>query len=591
MKQLYPIFLLTILIFGCNSVQNPPEPGEEGSETIGGQVGDNKIGAITIVEQGHTSATVEASWEGFGDPQIVEYGYVWGDNNDPQLTPETSKIWKQNPELNVGLNKAFTHTIENLIPETDYWVRSYMKADGLSGKLGIAYPFKTLGNPAAVETGASSNVDANKFTVSGKILDLGSSEITEFGHIISRSGPPSINSDKFPHDGPVPVGHEFESTFENLIEGQLYYYNTYAYNQSGSLALGQARTVRTEALPDLYVESIVMVSDHGNLDNKVNRGEKLEYQIKVKNRGSLAANGVKLELIEESPYITSIEPNLIDLGTVPGGNTQSIDANEIRIEVDQFANWDSTVYIQLLLSDQEGRFWTDSLNFTIESSFVVTDGLIAYYTFDRDDSTGLFSNSELNNTLYSALKNNNPSYSPDIPAFAGDGYSLRFNASNYTYLNVGKNPIHARTKFTFSCWIKTDHVGDYLYFEKTRFNPYTYFSLLSGFEYYYSSSSIGGTKRFSFGISTQTVSDGKWHLLAVTRHGSEKRLFIDGLLVSTVTENYTSNDANEGIAIGAKVRSQSSEIEAPFHGLMDNIRFYNRRLSSEEIYELFQKRQ
>lgn len=591
MKQVYLILLFVSLILGCNSLQNPPGPGEEGEETIEGQIGDNKIGPISIVSVGHTSASIEASWEGFGSVEITEFGFVWGDNNDPQLTPENSKIWKQNPQQTVGLNKAFTHTIEDLAPETEYWVRSYMKASGISGKLGTAFPFTTLGTPPVVETGVSSNVDANTFTVSGKILDLGSSEIVEFGHIMSLSGPPSINSEKESHDGPVPVGHEFESTFVDLLEGQLYYFNTYAINQSGALALGEPRTVRTEALPDLYVESITLVSDHGNLDNIVNRGEELEYQIKVKNSGSLAANGVKLELIEDSPYITNIEPNLIELGTVPGGNTQSLDANEIRIQVDPFANWDSTVNIQLLLSDQEGRFWTDTLSFVIESSFVVTDGLLAYFTFDRDDHSGLFANSELNNASYSALKNNDPSYSTDVPNFTGGGHSMQFSAGKKTYLNLGKNPIHGRNNFTFTCWIKTSDTGDYIYFEKTQYTPFNYLALFNSMEYYYHVTAVGAIYRFNYGISPQTVADDEWHLLAVSKNGTTKKFYIDGIRVSISTENQVSSTPSEGIAIGAKVRNQSTAIESPFQGLMDNIRFYNRTLSSEEIYELFQKRQ
>ena len=591
MKSLTPVFLLACILLACNRPENPGEPEEPGEPGISVTLGGNELGDVSVEEVGFTSARVEASWIAFGSELIVQYGFVWGPDNDPQPGNGMQRFWNDNPKLTVGLNKVFSHTIFDLVPNEEYWVRTYMKTENGATKLGNAIPFTTLGIPPVVETGPSISVDATEFTVTGTIISTGSGEITEFGHIASLSGPPSINSDlKEPFTGAVPDGFEFENTFTGLQEGKTYFYNTYAFNESGSFSLGDPRTIKTEAVPSLYVESMILVSDHGNLDGKVNRGEELEYLIKVKNSGSLAANGAKLELLENSPYVSSITPNLIELGTVPGGSTQAIDASDIRIQVDPFANWDSTVNIQLLLSDQEGRFWQDTLSFFIESSFVVTDGLLAYYTFDRDDQSGIFTNSELNNTTYPGVKNNNPTYSTDVPALSGNGYSLQFSSGQKNYINIGNSPIHARTKRTFSMWIKTNVGGDYLLFEKRNYDPWVFFSLQNGFRFYYNIS-LGSETVKSFGISTQTVTDGEWHMLTVTRNGSSHRLFIDGLLVSTISDSYVQTGSNEGLAIGAKVRAQSSEIEAPFQGKMDNIRFYNRPLNSEEIFELYQKRQ
>lgn len=588
MKQLSYIFFLFLFGLGCRPDPVDPEISDPESDIIEGQIGDNKL-RLTILEPlGFTSADIEGTWISFGDPDIIEYGFVWGNNNDPQLSPENSKIWKQKPETIIGLNKPFKHTIIDLIPETEYWVRTYMKADGISGKLGTAFPFKTLGIPPSVETGISFDVDATTFSLSGKILDVGSSAIVEYGHIISRSGPPSFNSDKQAKDGPVDIGHEFESTFENLEEGQAYYFNTYAINQSGALALGEAKTVRTEALPNLYIESITMVSDHGNLDDKINRGEKPEYSIKIKNSGSLVANDVRIELIENSSFVTEITPNLIDLGTIPAGNTQAIEAQGIRIQIDDFAAWDSTIIVQLLLSDASGKFWTDSLLISVESPYVVTDGLVAYYTFDRDDTSSFFIDSEVNTNVYKGLKNNGPGYSIESPS--GSGYSMAFESAKETFINVPSNPLFDENDRTYSLWIKTSVAGDYLLFEKKRPNRYFFISLLEGFRFY---EKFGG--EISFGQDVDLVTDDTWHMLTITISGSLLKLYLDGIFVEPTPGGgefklgYQST--NEGIIIAALRPSQSTDISGPFEGLMDNIRFYNRVLSSEEIFDLYQNRQ
>ncbi|MEM7370423.1 MAG: LamG-like jellyroll fold domain-containing protein [Bacteroidota bacterium] len=580
---------LLICMLGCVGDRLPEEPE---ITAIHVNVGDNKLGEVEVVEQAQSSATVEARWLALGEQEILEYGFVWGETDDPRPGDSLTFSWKEDPRTNIGTG-IFSHTIEELSPATDYWVRAFAKLqESPSSILGSTVPFSTLGIPPEVKTGTQISVDADRVTVSGTILTNGTSDIIEYGHVAAESGTPSINSAiKSSHDGPIEDMATFESTLTGLKEGQSYFYRAYALNKTaGTPAYGEVKTVRTEALPNLYFESITLVSDHGNMDGKANRGEELEFQFTIKNKGSLAAEGVRLELINNSPYITDISPNLIDLGSIPGGNMQVIEANDIRISIDNLADWDSAFSVQLLLSDAEGAFWLDSLVLTIESPYVLTEGLVAYYTFDRDDQNSLFANSELNNDLFRGIKHNDPTYSTNIPDGSGAGYSMKFDATNSSFLNVLHNPLFGLTDRTYSFWLKTDTANSYLIVEKKHANKVFFLSLLSGFRYYY----IFLNNPHTFGVNTDLVTDNMWHMVAVTISGNQLNLYIDGELLESRLDASLSqayNSVNEGVSIGANRSPQTTTVSGPFDGLLDNIRFYDRTLTSDEIREIFQAKQ
>lgn len=578
--------LILLVVLGCKSGETP----EPDISEIHVNVGDNKLGEVVVTDIGSENARIEARWLAFGEDEIIEYGFVWGTTDDPRPGDSLTHAWNQDPRVHVGTG-TFSYDILDLEPASDYWVRPFGKTQGSpSPILGAVVPFTTLGVPPEVATGTHISVDIDEITVSGTVLTNGSTPIVEYGHVFAETGTPTINSAlKQSFQGPIEDMASFESTISGLKEDQSYFYRAYALNKTaGTPAYGKVKTVRTEALPNLYVESVTMVSDHGNMDGKVNPGEELEYQFIIKNKGSVAAEEVRLELIEDSPYVTEITPKLIDLGTIPGGNSQAIEANDIRISIDNFAAWDSVISVKLLLSDAQGDFWLDSLMITIEAPFVVTDGLVAYYTFDRDDQNSLFVNSELNNDLYRGIKHNDPGYTSDVPN--GEGHSMRFTASNSSFVNVIDNPLFDMTNRTYTFWLKTDTANSYIIAEKKYANRTFFLSLYSGFRYYY----IFLNPPHTFGISTDLVTDNVWHMVAVTIAGSELNLYIDGQLLETTLDGSLDkayNSVNQGISIGANRSTQNTNIAGPYEGLLDNIRFYDRALSKEEVLDIYQAKQ
>jgi predicted phosphodiesterase len=83
-----------------------------------------------------------------------------------------------------------------------------------------------------------------------------------------------------------------------------------------------------------------------------------------------------------------------------------------------------------------------------------------------------------------------------------------------------------------------------------------------------------------FATSPASYSDGQWHYAVVTYGGSTVRLFIDGVQVSSLSTTATlDNTGIQPVRIGAN----SLALNGYFTGNVDEVRIWNRALSSSEI--------
>ncbi|UCF20249.1 MAG: LamG domain-containing protein, partial [Gemmatimonadota bacterium] len=76
--------------------------------------------------------------------------------------------------------------------------------------------------------------------------------------------------------------------------------------------------------------------------------------------------------------------------------------------------------------------------------------------------------------------------------------------------------------------------------------------------------------------------DGVWHNVVVTREGTVSRLYIDGALIASSNTNVGDMSNSANLAFGAKDTGTSDF----FRGSIDDIRFYSRALSAQEIGNL-----
>ncbi len=94
------------------------------------------------------------------------------------------------------------------------------------------------------------------------------------------------------------------------------------------------------------------------------------------------------------------------------------------------------------------------------------------------------------------------------------------------------------------------------------------------------SSAAGGTNLYSSTLYTT----GDWHYLAAVKNGTEMKMYIDGMLDPNEVNDPGILGVDIDVAIGRMSRQDSSRY---FDGMLDEIAFYDRALTYDEIYAHF----
>ena len=89
------------------------------------------------------------------------------------------------------------------------------------------------------------------------------------------------------------------------------------------------------------------------------------------------------------------------------------------------------------------------------------------------------------------------------------------------------------------------------------------------------------------GESLSNLAAGQWYHFAATFDGTATKFYRDGVLKQSVTKSGTLSTNNEPLTIGANPDSQGKNFMEFFNGAIDEVRVYNRALSSKEVSDLY----
>ncbi|HSW98508.1 MAG TPA: LamG-like jellyroll fold domain-containing protein [Candidatus Saccharimonadales bacterium] len=78
--------------------------------------------------------------------------------------------------------------------------------------------------------------------------------------------------------------------------------------------------------------------------------------------------------------------------------------------------------------------------------------------------------------------------------------------------------------------------------------------------------------------NTDTLNDGSWHHFAATYDGTYKKVYVDGSLVNTYSYSATLNNNSYDVSLGLNL-----EDGLQYNGMLDDVRIYNRALTSTEV--------
>ena len=226
---------------------------------------------------------------------------------------------------------------------------------------------------------------------------------------------------------------------------------------------------------------------------------------------------------------------------------------------------------------------------------VVTQGLYTYYKFDGN--------------FEDATENGINGFGSPAPSFVEgvipEGKAIKFSKTDNSTFVVSK-PIIDSKEMTFCFWGK-DFSDGHIFHLNSSYNNYPMLSL----------SIVNGALKFAvdgyrnhyqFENDVQqfvhpTLTDGKWHHIAIisdyhitTIYKVTATLYVDGMEVYTITQNYTDSYGGYGtgtsFTMGGSLKLNNSLTLPATNMSVDNFRVYDtRRLSANEIKEIYNNKQ
>ncbi len=222
------------------------------------------------------------------------------------------------------------------------------------------------------------------------------------------------------------------------------------------------------------------------------------------------------------------------------------------------------VFLLFLLLCATSFFYSQTLN----------TSLTACYSFSGNANDPI---SGLNGTLSSVT--------PTLDRFNNANSAYQFNGATNSYIELPNSPLlKPSNAITISCWIKTSNlITQYVVFTKNP-NPIYHeaYALVVFGSIVRVQKSNGSTSDMADGTTNLAINT--WYHLAGTIDNSSVKVYVNGVLEKTTPSSMPfTYQTGRKVYIG-----QAHEIiDFPYTGSIDNVRFYNRVLSANEINDLY----
>lgn len=185
------------------------------------------------------------------------------------------------------------------------------------------------------------------------------------------------------------------------------------------------------------------------------------------------------------------------------------------------------------------------------------------------------------------------SVTPTVNRFNTPNSAYYFNGTTSNYIELPDNPLlKPSNALSFSAWIKPTSVG-------IAHILYTKNSVSSNFEAYCLSINPASTPgNFIFRVNkansvqnnlvdcTTLLVANTWYHVAFSIDNTNLKIYINGVLENSINTTFPGYDYVAGKKVYLGV-SNELNWNQPFHGTLDNVRFYNRTLSAAEVNQLF----
>jgi len=450
-------------------------------------------------------------------------------------------------------NGPFSCTLLGLAPGTTYYLRAYA-TNSVGTSYGNELNFKTLATLPSVSSVFATSIAQNTAVSGGNITNDGGAEVIKRGVCWNLTGNSTI-ADSKTDDG---TGKGiFTSLLTGLLPSTVYYVRAYATNAIGTVYGNDLRFTTASAIPP----TVTTTSESSVTATSVSSGGN------VTNSGGVAvtARGIC--------WSTTPNPSIANNKTVDGTGTGSFTSSLTGLT-------GSTVYyIRAYATSSIGTSYGGQISFKTLPS-IPTAGLVAYYPFNgnaNDESPNLNNGIVVGATLTTDRNGNQ-----------NNAYS--FNGTTDYIKITGALPV--TNLFTISFWAYSENASGYS-------------NILSD-----GSSSVGGSdflinfRGNNIGIRADKNAPlnyedsspvelqnldlvGKWVHVIWVMTPTYSKIYVNGVEKVTINEAGSNEGYHDDFSfIGA--RQVWGSPDHFFTGKLDDIRIYNRELSSDELQSLYQ---
>ena len=198
------------------------------------------------------------------------------------------------------------------------------------------------------------------------------------------------------------------------------------------------------------------------------------------------------------------------------------------------------------------------------------NGLVAYYPFNGN------ANDESGQNKNGAISGAGVIFTQD--RFSASNNSLSINGNGF--VSVSPTPFSVGGDFTVSVWARLDDFRGVNAIVSSGWDQANALNIFASTDYIYQVSAGFWTNGVA---AVNKIALTSWNHLVFTKSGASMKLFINGLLEKSGTVIRIPYD-NGSLWIG---RHQRSGSEYSLRGGLDDLRFYNRALSNEEVKALY----
>ncbi|MCM8827268.1 MAG: LamG domain-containing protein, partial [Candidatus Omnitrophica bacterium] len=270
--------------------------------------------------------------------------------------------------------------------------------------------------------------------------------------------------------------------------------------------------------------------------------------------------------------------NFVPQGDIPKGNIFISAGDDISIYSSIVSIGDinisaKNIYLADIVTSLNARISLES-----EGEITIKDlgkdfsclGLLGYWSFDEGEGSIVY---DLSGNGFNGSIIGNPHWVEGVSVKALD-------FDGFTYVDIGSNLRLGSSPFTIVLWYKGTQNSAYVGLAGATVGWQVGYTMEN--HYGKVQSWVNDDKD----LSNAEINDGIWHQLVMVRDGSQGSIYIDGILDSSFETSSGSVNSDYNFWIGGWGNPRYIPLRLT-QGVIDEVRVYNRALSSQDIYYLF----